>query len=237
MNNAPQKVVAIIQARLGSTRLPLKSLLCLDGLPIIDWVTRRVAKSRLIDEIIVAVPDTDLDRALLGHLGREGINCMAGPENDVLRRFTLAARQTGADLVVRICADNPLVWGKAIDRLIEFYRASHCDYAWNHIPRDNMWPDGLGAEIVSAELLERIDGRATLPSQREHCFNYIWDNAQDFAMATFDPHEPELQRPDVRLDIDCAQDFCKLACLDISPEMDGPAIIRAWDRHRETSCR
>lgn len=237
MHNQPRKIVAIIQARLGSTRLPLKSLLCLDGLPIIDWVTRRVAQSRLIDELIVAVPDTDLDKALLDHLRREGVNCMAGPENDVLRRFCLAAGQTDADLVVRICADNPLVWGEAIDRLIRFYLESGCDYAWNHIPRNNMWPDGLGAEIISADILKRLDVSAKLPSQREHCFNYIWDNAADFAMATFDPAEPELKRPDIRLDIDSAQDFCSLAALAINPAMDGPAIVRAWDSRKDMPCQ
>ena len=171
------KVVAIVQARLGSTRLPLKSLLTLRGLPIIDWVTERLARARRLDGLIVAVPDTELDRVLYEHLNRRGVPVMAGPEEDVLARFALAAKQADADLVVRVCADNPCIWGEAVDRLVDFYRKGGCDYAYNHIPRGNLWPDGLGAEILSRELLDELDSRAKLPSQREHCLNYIWDTA------------------------------------------------------------
>ena len=85
-----RKVVAVVQARLGSSRLPLKSLLCLRDLPVIDWVTRRLAQARRLDGIMVAVPDTELDQALLEHLRRRDVPCMAGPEDDVLARFCLA---------------------------------------------------------------------------------------------------------------------------------------------------
>ena len=115
-----RKVVAVVQARLGSSRLPLKSLLCLRDLPVIDWVTRRLAQSRRLDQVMVAVPDTALDQALLEHLRRRGVPCMAGPEEDVLARFCLAARQAEAVLVVRVCADNPLIWGEAVDPMENF---------------------------------------------------------------------------------------------------------------------
>lgn len=230
MAKATEKIVAIIQARLGSSRLPLKSLLTLKGLPVIDWVTRRVAKSRYIDQFIVAVPDTPLDQVLLEHLQRQGINCIAGPEDDVLRRYVLAADSTGADTVVRVCADNPLVSGEAIDALVQFYAENQCDYAWNHIPRNNLWPDGLGAEIIPAALLREMDIKAALPAQREHCLNYIWDNADKYRLATFDPALPALRRPDIRLDLDKPADFQRLALLDIDPEMRAMDIINAWDR-------
>lgn len=225
------RVAAIVQARLGSSRLPLKSLVSLRGLPLIDWVVRRVAQSRRLDAIVVAVPDTRLDQALYQHLLASGTACVTGPEDDVLARFVLAARMADADVIVRVCADNPLIWGEAIDRLIDFYERTSCDYAWNHIPRDNLWPDGLGAEIVPARLLRRLDSEATLPSQREHCFNYIWDHRDQFHMATFDPAEKWLQRPDVRLDIDTPADYGRLAGMSITPEMDARAIIAAWDAH------
>lgn len=222
-------VAAIIQARLGSTRLPLKSLVCLAGMPIMDWVTSRLLQSRRLDAIVAAVPATELDRALAAHLRGQGIICVEGPENDVLARFVQAADCTGADLIVRVCADNPLVWAPAIDALVQFYENSGCDYAWNHMPRGNLWPDGLGAEIISARLLRRLDREAALPGQREHCLNYIWDNADQFRMATFDPPEPWLQRPDVKLDIDSPADYARLAALGLTPDMDARAIITAWD--------
>lgn len=220
-------IVAIVQARLGSSRLPLKSLLSLRGLPVIDWVTRRLKKSRLLSRVIVAVPDTALDRVLIEHLKNTNTDSLTGPEEDVLKRFVLAALATDADYIVRVCADNPLVWGEAIDRLIDFYGCSECDYAWNHVPRDNLWPDGLGAEIISAPLLYELDRLVRLPSQREHCLNYIRDNEPSFRLATFDPREPWLCRPDLKLDLDSPADFQKLALLPLEPDMNAAEIIAA----------
>ncbi|MBO4368494.1 MAG: NTP transferase domain-containing protein [Desulfovibrio sp.] len=217
--------IAIIQARLGSNRLPLKSLLCFRDLPLIDWVVRRVQKATLLDGIICAIPDTSLDYVLYEHLRRRSVPCLRGDENDVLSRFCLAAKKTDAATIVRVCADNPLIWGEAIDRLIRHYEAQKADYSYNHIPRNNQWPDGLGAEIISRELLEELDQKAHLPSQREHCLNYIWDNQASFSISTFDPEESWLCRPDIKLDIDRADDFTKLACLPLSPDMDARDII------------
>lgn len=223
------KVVAIVQARLGSTRLPLKSLLTLRGTPLIDWVTGRLARARQLDGLMVAVPDTQLDRVLFEHLERRGVPVMAGPEEDVLARFAQAAKQADAGLVVRVCADNPCIWGEAVDRLVDFYRQGGCDYAYNHIPRNNLWPDGLGAEILSRDLLEELDSRAKLPSQREHCLNYLWDNAENYRIATFDPVEPWLRRPELKLDVDSAEDFRRLALLPLQPDMDAREIVAACD--------
>ncbi len=223
------KIVAIVQARLGSSRLPLKSLLSLRDLPVIDWVTQRLARSRLLDQVIVAVPDTPLDEVLLQHLRRRGVACIAGSENDVLDRFCAAAKTAQADYVVRVCADNPLIWGEAVDRLIERYAEGGCDYAYNHIPRGNRWPDGLGAEMLSTGLLADIALKAGAPSQREHCLNYIWDNAADFSIRTFDPEEGWLCRPDLKLDMDSPEDFRRLALLPLAPGMDARAIVEACD--------
>ncbi|MBU3831965.1 MAG: NTP transferase domain-containing protein, partial [Candidatus Desulfovibrio faecigallinarum] len=203
--------VAIIQARVGSSRLPMKSLLCLRGHALIDWVVNRVSEAARLDGVVVAMPDTERDNVLQAHLDDWGVAVVRGSEQDVLSRFLLAARETHADRIVRICADNPFVWGEAIDRLVDFYNASNLDYAYNHIPRNNLWPDGLGAEILSRDLLEDIGKKADQPSQREHCLNYIWDNRDRFSIGTFDPEEGWLKRPEVKLDIDTADDFCRLA--------------------------
>ena len=231
------KVVCIVQARLGSSRLPLKSLLSLRDTPVIDWVMRRLAASREIDRIMAAVPDTALDNILAEHLQRRGMDCIAGPEEDVLARFLQAARATDAAYIVRVCADNPLVWGEAVDRLVRHYAAANCDYAYNHIPRDNLWPDGLGAEMLSREILESLERLARKPSQREHCLNYIWDNRKDFVISTFNPEEPWLCRPDLKLDIDSSEDFVRMAKLAVTPDMDAQAIVAAWDKKGENGIR
>lgn len=212
-----RRYVAIVQARLGSSRLPLKALLCLKGLPVIDWVMGRLARSARLCEVVAAIPDTRLDMALAEHLRRSGRKYVAGSENDVLGRFAMAAAWARADVVIRICADNPLVSWEAIDQLIGFYEAGEYDYAWNHVPRNNLWPDGLGGEIVSADLLRYLARQANLPSQREHCLNYIWDNPDRFKMATFDPGDAWLARPQLKLDLDTVEDFCRLSSLPLAP--------------------
>ncbi|MCR4666095.1 MAG: NTP transferase domain-containing protein [Desulfovibrio sp.] len=228
--------VAIVQARLGSSRLPLKSLLCLRDLPLIDWVITRLQSSKRLDGLIVAIPDTPLDQVLYEHLARRGIPCLMGSENDVLSRYCLAARETKAKTVIRVCADNPLIWGEAVDRLIDHYERHPCDYAYNHVPRDNRWPDGLGAEILPADLLFGIEKKAFESSQREHCLNYIWDNRHHFRISTFDPEEPWLCRPDLKLDIDRPSDFARLARLPLDPAMDAKSIVALFPAKGENGC-
>ena len=232
MNNNT-RVVAIIQARLGSTRLPLKSLLCLRGIPIINWVVWRVSQSKLLADYIVAIPDTPLDQVLADHLGQRHMPYFVGSETDLVDRYIQAARSTKADLVVRVCADNPLIWWGAIDQLISYFLEHKPDYAYNHIPRNNLWPDGLGAEILSAELLEDLGKLATLPSEREHCLNYIWNHASDFKIATFNPDDPALCRPDLKLDIDTVNDFQHLARLPFDLSIGPKEIIALMDSAKE----
>ena len=224
------KIAAIVQARLGSSRLPLKSLLTLRGKPVIDWVVERLRTSKaLAGNIIVALPDTRLDSALFEHLHSQNVSCIFGSEDDVLGRMAKAASGLDADLLIRVCADNPLVWGKAIDQLADFYMDGDFDYAYNHVPKNNLWPDGLGAEIVSRKLLLELDKVARSPAQREHCMNYIWENHSLFKTGTFNPPDERLRRPDVKLDLDTVEDFEKLALMPLQPDMEAPEIIRIYD--------
>lgn len=226
--------VALIQARMGSGRLPCKSMLHLHGRPLIDWVVQRTAKAVLLDQLVVALPDCPLDDVLARHLEKQRVAFFRGPENDVLKRFSLAAEHFGATHIVRICADNPLISGEEIDNLIRHFRARACDgqtdedrlYAYNHIPRNNSYPDGLGAEMISAALLHHIDGHAVLPEHREHCLSHIWDNSEAFTISTFDPPDTGLRHPHIRLDMDTAEDYRKLSLMDIAVDMPAREIIR-----------
>ena len=204
-------VVGVIQARLGSTRLPYKMMLSLHGHPIIEWVVKRVMMSRKLNEIVAAIPETTENDILEKHIQTLGIDVCRGSEEDVLDRLCKAARHKKATHIVRICADNPLVAGEEIDRLIEFYINNPCDYAYNHIPKDNTYPDGLGAEIVSFEILEYLNRKVTNKRYREHCFSYITDHAQEFSIKTFDPPNPHIARPDLKLDIDTFEDYRRLS--------------------------
>lgn len=225
------KKVAVIQARLGSSRLPCKALLCLRELPVVDWIVRRCARSVLLDEVVVAMPDTARDDALADHVERMGVPVFRGSEGDVLERMYGAARAHGADVVVRVCADNPLIWGPEIDHLLRFFEKTPCDYAYNHIPKNNRYPDGLGAEVVSFQLLETVRNEAVEQRHREHCLTYVTDQPQRFRVATFDPPDVRLHRPDLKLDMDTPEDFMTLARMPLHVNMTPLEIVALFDQY------
>src|SRR5438105_2803909 len=183
------KIVGLIQARIGSKRFPRKILENLAGPRIIEWVLHRTARAELLDQVVLVTPSSAENDILSEIAGQFSIPTLRGSEDDVLSRFIRAADQFGADHVVRICADNPFIASEEIDRLIRFYLQRLPDYAFNHIPRmENLYPDGLGAEILSSALLRRIAAATTEPRHREHVTIYLWDHRDNFHIETF--HAP-----------------------------------------------
>jgi len=221
------KVVAIVQARTGSTRLPNKTMRILHGIPIVEWVYRRMKQLKLTDQLIFAIPKNSGDDELAEFLNKLGALVYRGSELDVLDRFYNAALECDADLVVRICADSPLVSASEVDRLICFYQKSDCDYAYNHVPRCNNYPDGLGAEITSFEILKTIHQEVIKKTHREHIFDSIWDQKDRFLIATFDPEDRRLFHPELKLDIDTLEDLEHLEGQKISIDMAPHEIISA----------
>ena len=222
------KIVGIIQARLGSTRLPCKIMLSLHGHPIIEWVVRRVKKSQRLNEVIVAIPDTKENDILAKYLLTLDVLVHRGSETDVLKRFCEAAALAKATHILRICADNPLISGKEIDNLIEFYQQNACDYAYNHIPKNNTYPDGLGAEIVSSSLLNKLHRLAEKPEHRGHCISYLTDNPDKFTIKTFDPPNPGLACPELKLDVDTFEDYTYLASRDFDIQTTIEDLIKIF---------
>ena len=202
-------IVAIVQARMGSTRLPNKMMLYFNGYPIVEWVYKRLLKSTTVDKIIFAVPDSERDDVLCFHLASIGAEIFRGSELDLVDRFNKAAKYSSAEKIVRVCADNVLISPDAIDQLVTYFQENDCDYAYNHIPLNNNWPDGLGAEICRLDILKYIDLKAKKPDHREHLFNYLWDNQEAFKIATFQPPK-ELAFPKLKLDLDTIEDYEKL---------------------------
>lgn len=201
-----RRPVAIVQARMGSSRLPNKMLLSLCGAPVIEWVWRRVCGSRRLADVVVAIPEGARDDALAETLDQLGARIYRGAETDVLGRFAGAAASLDATHVVRVCADNPFVDPREIDRLVEFFFSGAFDYAYNHVPRGNRYPDGLGAEISAATLVERMAAEARAPEEREHVFEYLWRRQEQFSIGTFDP-PAEIAAPELRLDLDTMADY------------------------------
>jgi spore coat polysaccharide biosynthesis protein SpsF len=221
------KVVGIIQARLGSTRLPNKMLLHLNGFAVVQWVVHRVTKSKSLDQLVAAIPEGIADDPLAEFLKHLPIEIIRGPEDDVLDRFHRAATVTKADYAVRICADNPLVSWEAIDLLVTRHIGSKkFDYTYNHVPKNNLWPDGLGAEICSISTLNDLHKNAKESTHREHLFNYLWDHVSLFQIDTFDPPFKVWQRPDIKLDIDNWDDYRRMQRLNYHPDMTIDEIIQ-----------
>ena len=225
-------VVGIIQAHLGSTRLPNKMLLSLRGYPVIQWVVERVKKAAMVQRLAAAIPDGRGDDPLEMVIDQLGCEVIRGDEHDVLSRFFVAASRFTPDHVIRICADNPLISPEAIDILVEEHLMAKADYTYNHVPRDNSWPDGLGAEIVTFKTLRLIHQRARGAEEREHIFNYIWNNKDKFRIHTFEPPKEEWMRPDIKLDIDTWDDYLRLFQMGIGLEASIDEIImRARQYH------
>jgi len=216
---------AIIQARMGATRFPNKMLLNFHGYPIIEWVYRRVLQSKMLDGIIFAIPDTDEDDLLQWFLESIGAKVFRGSETDLVDRYYKVAKSFFVKDIVRICADNPLICASEIDRLIVYFNQNNCDYAYNHIPRNNSYPDGLGAEICNINLLEEIYTKASEPDHREHLFNYVWDNSNQYSIQTFNPPK-ELAYPELKLDLDTPKDYKRLLKRAYRIEMSATEIIQ-----------
>jgi len=223
-----QKIIGVIQARIGSTRLPYKMMLCLHGKPLIEWVIKRVQKSKLLDDIIVAIPVTEDNDLLAKYINELGVKVHRGSEGNVLERFYKSVENENCTQIVRICADNPLIDGTEIDNLINFYQVNKCDYAYNHIPKGNLYPDGLGAEIVSFEILKNLNNVVDTQHHREHCLSYIHDNTDKYSIKTFDPINKNLHHPELKFDVDTFDDYHNLCMKDFDINISSEDLIKLF---------
>lgn len=160
--------IAIIQARMTSSRLPGKVLMDVGSRPMLAQQLRRLRRCQCIDGIIIATTANKADEPLVALARQETVECHRGSENDVLTRFVGAAKQTQAGVVVRLTADCPLVDPEIIDRIIRelIDHSTECDYASNVLKRT--YPRGLDAEAFFADTLLRMDRLALSPAAREH---------------------------------------------------------------------
>lgn len=204
------RTVAVVQARMGSTRLPGKSMLKLGGLHIIDLVIGRTARSKTIDEVILAT-STKAENDVLADRARSlGIESYRGSESDVLSRIHEAATRHNAETIVRVCADNPLIAPSEVDRIVDHHHHIEPDYSFNHVPKlGNGYPDGLGAEVVDLSIVDQIAATTDKAVHREHVTKYIWHNPTDFMIETVNAPAP-IADSNIKLDIDTPTDQRRL---------------------------
>jgi glutamate-1-semialdehyde aminotransferase/spore coat polysaccharide biosynthesis protein SpsF (cytidylyltransferase family) len=169
-------ILAIIQARMSSTRLPGKVLQEIAGQPMLWHVVRRTEKSALVDKVVVATSVDAADEAIAAFCEREKIACFRGDLSDVLDRFYQAARAFLPDAIVRITADCPLMDGAVVDRVIGKFEAENADYASNTFIYT--FPDGLDVEVFTFAALEDAWKNAKKLTEREHVTPYIRLNSK-----------------------------------------------------------
>lgn len=163
--------VAIIQARTGSTRLPSKVLMDINGKPTLRWVIERTKRAALVDEVIVATTDREPDDAVALIAEDCGVQSWRGPSSDVLLRYVQAANATNADVVIRITADCPLIDSDVIDMVVA--ELGNADYCSNVVRRS--YPRGLDVEAFHRDVLMRVARMAFSPQAREHVTLYIYE--------------------------------------------------------------
>ena len=165
------KIVALVQARMGSTRLPNKVMKLIGGTPMIELLLSRLSMAKELDQIVV-VTSVDLrNQPLVEHVQKLGYACEQGSENDVLDRYMQAARAHQADVVVRITGDCPLVDPELVDEVVRRFKAANVDYLSNNNPPT--YPDGLDIEVCTFKALEQASQETSTPNDREHVTPYL----------------------------------------------------------------
>jgi len=209
------KVVAIIQARMGSTRLPGKSLMPLAGRALVYRVLERVKRAENLDQIILAIPDS-AENYVLPEIAEElGVDCFLGSEEDVLDRYYQAGLSAGADYIVRIPADNPTSEPAEIDKVVRHHLGlGRAGFSTNLAEiRNSGYPDGIGAEIFDFSLLQECWAKNFDARQREHVhlnfYDYTTGTAVDEIWCPISTPmcPPEYARPDLVLDINIPDQY------------------------------
>ena len=186
------KTVAIVQARMGSTRLPGKVLQDLAGQPVLARVIDRTRRANTLDEVVVATTINPSDEPIVELCRSRGLPCFRGSENDLLDRYYRAAARFSADIVVRITSDCPLIEPIIIDRVVDEYiqLAGEVDYASNTNPY-RTFPRGLDTEVMPFETLAWAWKEDGDPARREHVTPYIYGNPDRFSIHLV-KHEEDL---------------------------------------------
>jgi spore coat polysaccharide biosynthesis protein SpsF len=183
------KVLAIIQARTSSSRLPNKVLKLILGKPMLIHQIERVQLSKMIDHLVVSTSEDSSDDQLVGLLKNAGIDCYRGSLKNVLDRFFQTASIYNPDHIVRLTGDCPVIDFEIIDKVVELHLDNGFDYTSN-APNSNVtFPDGLDVEVMKFGVLKKAWKESTLPSEREHVTPYINNHPEIFFTGCYVSHQ------------------------------------------------
>lgn len=201
-------VVCIVQARVGSTRLPRKVLKKICGKTILEHDIDRLKRVKNIDKIVIATTTEKKDIEIVNETNRLGITCFRGSEKDVLSRYYYAAKENNADIVVRITSDCPLLDCRITENTINYYLENSYDYVSNTLERT--LPRGLDTEVFSFNILEKAFNEAILDRDREHVTSYIYTSKDKFSLGSYRFSKDYSNH---RWTLDTEEDFNFISCI------------------------
>jgi len=196
----------IIQARMGSNRLPGKILRPIGNMMLLEHILFRLARLKNTAEIVIATSIESRDDKVEEFCKERRIACFRGSEINVLERYYLCAKQYGFNEIVRLTGDNPFVDIEELDKLIDLFRTEEADYAFSF----KSLPCGMGAEIFTFKTLKTDYIESTMPYHFEHVNEYVLENSDKFKISILKV-ENKKNRPDIRVTVDTQKDYEK-AC-------------------------
>ena len=200
-------IIAILQARMGSTRLPGKVLKTIKKKTLLELYINRIKPCQLIDEIVVATTDLEQDNTIEELVVRLGFECFKGSEKDLLDRYYKCACRYNAEVIVRVTPDDPFVDYQVVDRGISIFLENNVDFVTNHLTPT--YPEGLDVEIYSFSALEKLWYQAKLLSEREHVFPYIQNHPEEFRIINF-TQEQDSSHLRWTIDYECDYEMTKV---------------------------
>lgn len=202
--NYDLKIVVIIEARMGSSRLPGKVLFPLIEKPVLQHIIERINRSKYIDEIVVATTENVLDDKIVEFCLNFDYKYYRGSEDDVLLRVLNTAKSAQADIIVEICGDCPVIDWRHIDKSIELYFSGDYDYISNDV--EKTFPIGLRVQVYPVSILERINQLTDSEADHEHVTLYIYSNPNKFKILNWCA-EGDMIHPELEITLDTAEDY------------------------------
>lgn len=228
-------IVAIVQARMGSTRFPGKAMREVLGMPLISFCVERLLLCKNLNKIVVAVPNNPRDQIIIDFCRKNHISYFIGSEDDVLDRYYQAALTFNADAIVRITGDCPLCDPKIVDEVIQVYirKFPNYDYVSNVINRT--YPRGLDVEVFSMECLEKMKRYAATASEKEHVTTYLVNHLDRFKVFSV-TQEKDLSS--YRWTVDTKEDFLLVksileALYPNNPHFSSEDILKMYEKRPE----
>lgn len=226
-----KNIIISVQARTGSTRFPGKVLERLGKYTVLEYMVRRLKKSKLTKTIVIATTTEKADEGIVKIAERSGCAHFRGSEQDVLQRVCRSAQSVKADIIVHTTSDCPMIDAGLIDEALKVFLKGGYDNVG--VGMNKSYPHGLDFFIISIDLLKEMDRKADTPDRREHVIDYVTSQPEKFKCLYLEA-PAGLSRPDVRITVDYKEDLANLNQIVEKLGQDNfdysvKDIIKAWD--------